>query len=75
MLGFASLGLPLEGAQECHQILLLLRGQFVAEHQVEELDCVVQREQTLVMQIGRVVLDAAQREGFDLPVPDLHQRS
>jgi hypothetical protein len=38
----------LQGAQERHQILLLLRGQFVAEHEVEELDCVVQRQQTLV---------------------------
>jgi len=63
----------LQCAQERHQILLLLRGQLVAEHQVEELDCVVQRQQTLVMQVGRVVLDAAQREGFDLPVSNLHQ--
>jgi hypothetical protein len=44
LLRFGSLGLPLEGAHERHQILLLLRGQFVAEHQVEELNRVIQRQ-------------------------------
>src|SRR5216683_1072716 len=62
----------LEGAQECHQILLFLRRKFRAEDQVEELDRVLQRQQTLVVHIGRVVLGAAQREGFDRTVPDGH---
>src|SRR5712692_477131 len=62
----------LEGAQERDQILLLLRRQFRAEHQVEELDCILQRQQTLVVHIGRVILDATQRKGFDRPVPDGH---
>jgi hypothetical protein len=72
LLRFGSLGLTLEGAQERHQIVLLFRGQFVAEDQVKELDCVIQRQQSLVMQVGWVVLDAPERERLDLPVPDLH---
>jgi hypothetical protein len=43
-----------------------------AKDQVEELDRVLQRQQALVMQVGRVVFDAAQRKGFDRPVPDHH---
>jgi hypothetical protein len=39
----------LEGAQKRHQILLLLSNQFVTEHEVEELNRVVQRQQALVM--------------------------
>src|SRR5882724_8740053 len=62
----------LKSAQECHQILLLLRRQFRAEYQVEELDRVLQRQQTLVVHIGRVILDPAQRKGFDQPVADGH---
>src|SRR5712692_6753803 len=62
----------LEGAQERHQILLLLRLQFRAEDQVEELDRILQRQQTLVVQVGRVVLDAAQHKGFDQAVADGH---
>jgi hypothetical protein len=30
-------------------------------HEVEELDRIVQRQQALVMQVGRIVLDAAER--------------
>src|SRR6266446_9256973 len=43
-------------SQECHQILLFLRRKFRAEDQVEELDRVLQRQQTLVVHIGRVIL-------------------
>src|SRR6266404_2900066 len=59
-----------ESAQKRHQILLLLRRQLRAEDQVEELDGVFQRQKTLIVQVGRVVLGAAQRKGFDLPVAD-----
>src|SRR3982075_1732467 len=59
-----------ESAQEGHQILLLLRRQLCAEDQVEELDGVFQRQKTLIVQVGRVVLGAAQRKGFDRPVAD-----
>src|SRR5207245_9977216 len=62
----------LERAQERDQILLFLRRKFRAEDQVEELDRVLQRQQTLVVHIGRVILDAAQRKGFDWPIPDGH---
>src|SRR5216683_1892281 len=65
-------GATLKGPQERHQILLLLRRQLCAEDQVEELDGVFQRQKTLVMQVGRVVLGAAQRKGFDRPVADGH---
>jgi hypothetical protein len=41
-----------QGAHERNQILLLLRGQLVGQHQVEKLDRIVQRQQTLVMQVG-----------------------
>src|SRR6266446_2244998 len=68
----AKLGWRLEGPQERHQILLLLLLQFRAENQVEELNRILQRQQTLVVHIGRVILNAAQRKGFDRPVPDRH---
>src|SRR5260221_8735993 len=61
-----------ESAQEGHQILLLLRRQLCAEDQVEELDGVFQRQKTLIVQVGRVVLGAAQRKGFDRAVADRH---
>jgi hypothetical protein len=54
-----------QDAQVRHQVLLLLRGQLGAEHEVEELDRVLQREQAPVVQIRRRVLDAAQREGLE----------
>src|SRR6266849_6952558 len=59
-------------AQERDQILLFLRRKFRTEDQVEELDRVLQRQQTLVVHIGRVILDPAQRKGFDWPIPDGH---
>jgi hypothetical protein len=39
----------LQGAQKCDKVLFLLRRQLCAEDQVEELDCIVQRQQALVM--------------------------
>src|SRR5712671_5447052 len=55
----------LERTQERHQVLLLLRIEFDAEDQVEELHGVVERQQAIVVQVRRRVLDAAQREGLD----------
>src|SRR5216683_6741480 len=60
---------PLKGSEECDEVLLLGPGQLRAKDQVEELDCVVQRQQTTVMHVRRRVLDAAQRERLDRPVP------
>jgi hypothetical protein len=54
-----------EGAKERDQIALLLAGQFRAEHQIEELDRIIERQQAPVVQVGRLILDAAQREGLD----------
>jgi hypothetical protein len=56
-------GGTLKGAHERHQVLLLLCGQLVAQDQVEEFDGIIQRQQPLIMQVGRIVLDPAQREG------------
>ena len=41
-------------------------GQLVAQDQIEEFDGIIQRQQPLV---GRVVLDAVQREVLMLPSP------
>src|SRR5258708_9238580 len=54
-----------EGAKERGQIARLLPGQFRAEHQIEELNRIIERQQTPVVQVGRLILDAAQREGLD----------
>ena len=39
-----------------------------SQHELEELDCVVECEKSLVVQVGRRILDAAQREGLDRAV-------
>src|ERR1700692_1797705 len=62
-----------EGAKERDQIALLLGGQFGAEHQIEELDRIIERQQAPVVHVGRRILDAAQREGLDGSVADLIQ--
>src|SRR5260370_1938229 len=54
-----------ERAKELNQIALLLAGQLGAEHQIEELDRIIERQQAPVVQVGRCILDAAQREGLD----------
>jgi hypothetical protein len=41
--------LRLQDAEECHQILLLLWRELVTKDQVEEFNCIVQRQQTPVM--------------------------
>src|SRR4029453_6202879 len=55
----------LERAQERHEIDLLLVRELHREHEIEELDRVLEREQPVVVQVGRRVLDAAQRECLD----------
>src|SRR5262245_1951076 len=54
--------------QERHQVLLFWRGQLQPQHQVEKLHAVIQRQQPVVMQVWRRVLDAAQGEGLDRAV-------
>src|ERR1700724_1644418 len=54
-----------EGAKERDQIALLLGGQFGAEHQIEELDRIIERQQAPVMQKGRRILDTAQGAALD----------
>src|ERR1700676_3378439 len=62
-----------EGAKERDQVALLLAGQFGAEHQIEELNRIIERQQAPVVQVGRRILDAAQREGLDGSVADFIQ--
>src|ERR1700675_2646281 len=62
-----------EGAKERDQIALLLGGQFRAEHQIEELDRIIERQQATVVQVGRRILDPAQREGLHGSVADFIQ--
>src|SRR5882762_9519024 len=62
-----------EGAKERDQIALLLAGQFRAEHQIEELNRIIERQQAPVVHVGRRILDAAQREGLDGSVADFIQ--
>src|SRR5260370_8529780 len=59
-----------EREKERNQIPLLLAGQLGTEHQIEELDRIIERQQAPVVQIGRRILDAAQREGLDSSVTD-----
>jgi hypothetical protein len=46
-------GPPLQGAHERDEIRLLGGGEFRFEDEIEELHCVLEREQASVMQIGR----------------------
>src|ERR1700674_7437 len=62
-----------EGAKERDQVALLLAGQFGAEHQIEELNRIIERQQASVVQVGRRILDTAQREGLDGSIPDFIQ--
>jgi hypothetical protein len=55
-------GIVLQRAQERDDVLFLVRGELQPEHQVEEFHRVVQREQTIVVQVRRRILDAAQRD-------------
>src|SRR5437588_12895942 len=57
--------------QERHQVPLLLRRQLQLQHEVEELDGVLQRQEPAVVQVGRAVLDAAQRGRLDRAVARL----
>src|SRR6202790_1269912 len=59
-----------EGAKERDQIALLVLGQFSAEHQIEELDRIIERQQAPVVHVRRRILDSAQREGLDGSVAD-----
>ena len=49
----------LQRAKEGHEIALLLRQQLQLEHEIEELHGVVERQQPIVVQIRRRILDAA----------------
>lgn len=68
-------GAPTPGTQRAekrYQVLFLLRRQLGTVDQVEEFDRVFQCQKALVVQVRRVVLGAAQYEGFVRPVPDRH---
>src|SRR5450759_226370 len=62
-----------EGTKERDQIALLLAGQFRSEHQIEELNRIIERQQAPIVHVGWRILDAAQREGLDGSVADFIQ--
>jgi hypothetical protein len=57
-----------EGTKEGDEIALLLAGQFRAEHQIEELNRIIKRQQPSVVEIRRRILDATERESLDSSV-------
>src|SRR5579871_3084254 len=57
--------------QERHQVLLLLLRQLQLQHQVEELDGVLQRQAAAVVEVRRAILDATEREALDRPISRL----
>jgi len=59
-------------SKECHQIRLLFFRQLHAEHQVEELNRIFQRQQPTIVHVRRRVLDAPQSEGLDRAVARGH---
>src|SRR5260370_35780371 len=59
-----------ERAKDFNQIALLLAGQLGAEHQIEEVDRIVERQQAPVIRIVHRILDTAQREGLYGSVTD-----
>ena len=60
--------LPLQRTQKGHHILLLLVVEFELQDHREELHGVLQGQEPPIMQVGRRVLDAPQREGLDRAV-------
>jgi hypothetical protein len=57
--------LALQSPQEGDQGLLLVVREPGLQHQVEELDGVLEREQPAVVVVGRGVLDPPEREGME----------
>ena len=53
------------------EVGLLLLAQLRAQHEVEELDGVLQRQQATIVKVRRAVLDAAQRERLHRPIAGL----
>src|SRR5260370_6879457 len=59
-----------EGAKERDQIALLLAGQFHADPQIKELDRIIESQQAPIVQVGRLILDAARdlsRSAINVP--------
>src|SRR5258708_16396597 len=63
----------LESAKEGDQIAVLLVGQLRDEHDIEELDRIIERQQAAVVHIGWRLLDAAQGKCLDRSVADFIQ--
>src|SRR5438552_14082864 len=64
-LGTRAPDLPLQLAHEGDQGRLLPRGQLHAEHEVEKLHRILQRQEAPIMHVWRGGLDPAQGEGLD----------
>src|SRR5512144_1560936 len=59
---------PSQHAEVRDDIVLLGGGELGAEDHVEELDRIFEREQPAIVQVGRRVLDAAERERLEDPL-------
>src|SRR3989442_14214733 len=55
----------LQRSQKRHEIPFFVRRELRAEDQVEEFHRVLKGQQAAIVQIGRRVLDATEREGLD----------
>ena len=59
------IALELQSAQERDQVFLLCAVQINAQHQIEKLYRIFQRQQTIIMQIGWRIFNTTQGEGLD----------
>src|ERR1035437_8251231 len=64
--------IPSQGEHEGYQVLLFLICQPDTQDKVEVLHRVIQGQQSSIVQVGRRVLDAAEREGLDRAVVTHH---
>src|SRR5436189_6353585 len=58
--------------EEAQEVTLLAAAQVQREHQVEELDAVLEREQAAIVKVWRRVLDAAERRRLDWTLRGRH---
>jgi hypothetical protein len=62
----------LQGGHKGHQVFLLWLAELQLQHQVKELDRIVERQQAVIVQVRRGIFDATQGEGLDGPIGTDH---
>ena len=60
----------LQGGHKGHQVVLLWLAELELQHQVKELDRIVERQQAVIVKVRRGILDPTQGEGLDRPIGD-----